>query len=271
MIRKVIIACAALVFLILVSSILGGVAATTNIESCLVVLGGTLLCGFLAYPLQTFRDLRKSLHEIWQEDSLDYSGLVRQIEDLARLRRVCSPRELNNAGDKADNVFVRKGIELIVDGYDRHEIHCIMEKEFEFYFAAKEAQINLLNTLAKFAPAFGFVGTIIGLINILNHMTEPDQIGPGMAMALLTTLYGLLFANLFFLPLAKKLSEHVRHEALYLNIALEGIVDISESKNPKSIAFRLQSFMGSNVAEPGIFTGTGSESGRSVDSALSHG
>jgi len=265
--EKMIAASGVLVFLILVSSILGGVEILTSIQSCLVVLGGTLVCGILSYPVQTFRDLKESLHKIWESNALDYAVLVQQIEGLARLRRVCGPRELNTAGDQADNVFLRKGIELIVDGYDRHEIHCIMEKEFEFYFAAKEAQINLLNTLAKFAPAFGFVGTIIGLIYILNHMSDPNQIGPGMAMALLTTLYGLLFANLCFLPLAKKLSEHVRHEALYLNMTLEGIIDICESKNPKSIAFRLQSYLSTHANETGVLARESMEDERSLGSA----
>jgi len=126
-----------------------------------------------------------------------------------------------------------------------------MEKEYELHFAAKEAQVNLLSTLARFAPAFGFVGTIIGLINILNHMTQPELIGPGMAMALLTTLYGLLLANLCFLPLAKKLSESTRSEALFLNIILEGLTDIAESKNPISIAHRLRSYLGVHLQSSG--------------------
>jgi len=243
MMQKMLVAGGVLLFLILISSILGGIEIITSLKSCLLVLGGTLLCGLLAYPWQIFRDLKVSLQEVWGYKKPDYVDLVQQIEELARLRRISGPRELNTAGDKADNVFLRKGIELIVDGYDRHEIHCIMEKEYEFYFSAKEAQVNLLNTLAKFAPAFGFVGTIIGLINILNHMSDPSMIGPGMALSLLTTLYGLLFSNLCFLPLAKKLSEHIRHEALFLNVILEGLIDIAESKNPKSIAYRLQSYL----------------------------
>ncbi len=251
MIRKVLTAGLILSFLIVAGSILGGIAISTNLKSCLVVLGGTLLCALLAYPWQTFRDLGKSLTDLWEFKHPDYAGLVQQIETLARLRRVSGPRELNTAGDQADNPFLRKGIELIVDGYSRHDILCIMEKEYELHFAAKEAQVNLLSTLARFAPAFGFVGTIIGLINILNHMTQPELIGPGMAMALLTTLYGLLLANLCFLPLAKKLSESTRSEALFLNIILEGLTDIAESKNPISIAHRLRSYLGVHLQSSG--------------------
>jgi len=239
-----------LLFLFLISYMLGGIALLTSLKSALMVLGGTLLCSLLAYPLQIFRDLRTSLQELWDTKDLDYGDILDQIETLARLRRVSGPRELNTAGDSTDNIFLQKGIELIVDGYDRHEILCIMEKEYEFYFSAKEAQINLLNTLARFAPAFGFVGTIIGLINILNHMEEPSLLGPGMALALLTTLYGLLFANLCFLPLAKKLSEKVRSETLFLNIILEGLIDIAESKNPISIAHRLRSYLSLHLNSP---------------------
>jgi len=241
--HRIIVASGILLFIFLISNLLGGIAIITSIKSALMVLGGTLLCSLLAYPLQIFRDLRTSLQELWETKGPDYSDVLSQIENLARLRRVSGPRELNTAGDRTDNIFLQKGIELIVDGYDRHEILCIMEKEYELYFSAKEAQINLMNTLARFAPAFGFVGTIIGLINILNHMEEPSLLGPGMALALLTTLYGLLFANLCFLPLAKKLSEQVRSEALFLNIILEGLIDIAESKNPISIAHRLRSYL----------------------------
>jgi len=248
--QRVIAAAGILVFLFLISNLLGGIEILTSFNSALMVLGGTMLCSALAYPVQIFRDLKTSLQELWETKGPDYEEILDQIENLARLRRVSGPRELNTAGDRTDNIFLQKGIELIVDGYDRHEILCIMEKEYEFYFSAKQAQINLLNTLAKFAPAFGFVGTIIGLINILNHMEQPELLGPGMALALLTTLYGLLFANLCFLPLAKKLSEKIRNEALFLNIILEGLIDISESKNPISIAHRLRSYLRVHLGSP---------------------
>ena len=141
---------------------------------------------------------------------------------------------------------MRKGIELVVDGYDRYEIRTIMEKEYDLYFSRRESQGNVLNTLAKLAPVFGFVGTIIGLINVLANMGEPAEIGKGMALALLTTFYGLLFANFLFLPLSKKLSEHTKNEATLLNVIMEGIVDISEEKNSKSISHRLQSYLAMN-------------------------
>ena len=91
---------------------------------------------------------------------------------------------------------------------------------------------------------FGFVGTIIGLIDVLNQMGSPTQIGHGMALALLTTFYGLLFSNFLFLPLAKKLSEHIKSEATILNAILEGVMYIAEQKHSKAISHNLQSYLG---------------------------
>ena len=141
------------------------------------------------------------------------------------------------------NIFLRKGVELVADGYDRFDIRNIMERDYELYFSQKESQINILNTLAKLAPVFGFVGTIIGLINVLSEMGNPEHIGKGMALALLTTFYGLLFANFLFLPLAKKLSEHIKAEATALNVILDGIMDIADLKNSRSISHRLTSYL----------------------------
>jgi chemotaxis protein MotA len=121
-----------------------------------------------------------------------------------------------------------------------------MEKDYELYFSRKESQVNVLNTLAKLAPVFGFVGTIIGLINVLNHVEDPAQIAKGMALALLTTLYGILLANFLFYPLSKKLSEYTKAETTVLNLILEGIMDIAEQKTSASISHRLNSYLGVN-------------------------
>ena len=118
-----------------------------------------------------------------------------------------------------------------------------MEKEYELYFSRKESLVNILDTLQKLAPAVGFVGTIMGLIDVLNNIGAPLEMGRGMAIALLTTLYGLLFANFLFLPLSKKFSEHIRAESMLLYVILEGVLDISKDKNSKAVAYRLQSYI----------------------------
>ncbi|MEN6472965.1 MAG: MotA/TolQ/ExbB proton channel family protein [Syntrophaceae bacterium] len=245
--QRLILAGGAVIFMIMAGSVLGKTSLAVNLQSFLMVLGGTLLSALLAFPLPTFTDLVHSLRHVYRHTSPDMSHTIQQITVLARVRRSSGPRELNAYGEKADNLFLRKGIDLIADGYSLHEIQFIMEKEYELYFSSKESQINILNTMAKIAPAFGFLGTVLGLISILHTMGDPTTIGKGMSLALLTTLYGLMFTNFLFLPMARKLSEYVKSEATLLNIVLEGLLGIAESKNPVAISHRLKSYLDANT------------------------
>jgi chemotaxis protein MotA len=246
MLQKLILGIGLLSFLALSEIAIEGTSILVNLKSALLVLAGTLLSALIAYPLKTFKDLRKSLKVIFSKTETDSEPLIREMEALALIWRRYGIYELENAAQSVDNVFLRKGVELVVDGYNRFDIRNVMEKDYELYFSRKDSQVNILKTLAKLAPVFGFVGTIIGLINVLNHMQDPAQIGEGMALALLTTLYGILMANFLFLPLSKKLSEHIKAEATVLNIVLEGILDIADQKTASYISRRLTSYLDVN-------------------------
>lgn len=232
-----------LFFIGLLATIVDDALMVLNLKSGILVLGGTLLIGFLAFPMKSYQDLYKTLYAVFQHQETDYHGLVKHIERLANINRrygnVVLEKELNHI----ENLFLRKGIELVVDEYDPYEIHNIMEKEYELYFSRKESLVGILTTLQKLAPAIGFVGTIIGLIDVVGNMGDPVEMGRGMAIAMQTTLYGLLFGNFLFLPLAKKFSAHVKEEAKLLYIILEGLLDIAKNRNPKAVAYRLQSYL----------------------------
>jgi chemotaxis protein MotA len=244
--KKLLLPIGLLFFIIMSESVIDGTSIIMNLKSVLLVTAGTLLSAFIAFPLKTFKDLIKSLRVVFRQQETNNESLVKELERLALIWRRHGLVALEKARKGIDNVFLQKGIELVVDGYDRYDIHNIMEKDYELYFSRKESQVNILNTLAKLAPVFGFVGTILGLINVLNSMEDPAMIGKGMALALLTTLYGILLANFLFFPLSKKLSEYTKAEATVLNIILEGIMDIAEQKTSKSISHRLNSYLDIN-------------------------
>ena len=249
MVHKMILVGGVMFFLFVSRNVIGETSSIINVKSGVLVLGGTLMSAFLAFPMKTIRELVKSLKALLRNNETDHEGIVRQVVSLARIARMHGVRALEAEGKKAKNPFVREGIDLVVDGYDRFEIHNIMEKEYELYFSRKESEVSMLNTLAKITPVLGFVGTIIGLIDVLSNMGEVGEIGKGMALALLTTFYGLLFSNFLFLPLAKRYSEHNRAEASLLNIILEGIMDICEQKNSHAISYRLESYLGLGESE----------------------
>jgi chemotaxis protein MotA len=243
-VQKTIMVIGAMIILLIAGNVVGDTSLSVNLNSAVVVLGGTVLSALLAFRLSTLKDLLKSLRILLVSDGVQHDGLVEEMEKLSRIERIEGIKALEREGKKVENRFLKKGIELVVDGYDRFEIRNILEKHYELYFSRKETQVNVLNTMAKLAPVFGFVGTIIGLIDVLNKMGEPSRLGPGMALALLTTFYGLLLSNFLFLPFAKKLSEHIRSEAIILNAILDGVMDIAERKHSKAISYRLNSYLG---------------------------
>jgi len=243
MIRKMIPAAGIILFLGLSSQLVGETSMILNVKSGFLVLGGTIIIGFLSFPMKSYRDLFKTLVVIFRGKEMDYRILVKDIARLSRINRLYGKLALEKEAHHIKNFFLRKGIDLIVDGYDPFEIHKIMEKEYEMYFSRKESLVSILNTLQKLAPVIGFLGTIIGLISVLNHLGSPADMGKGMSIALLTTLYGLLIANFLFLPLHKKLSEHLKIESALLYVIIEGVIDISQDKNSRAIAYHLQSYM----------------------------
>ena len=206
MIQIVILLLGAAIFLFFTGNAMGDISEITNLKSGLMVLGGTLMCAFLAYPLKTFKDLSGSLVELFRNEEKENEDVLSQIETLAHVRWLYGVREMEQEAKKGKHPFIRKGISLVADDYDRFEIYNILEKDLELFYSKRTSQINILETLGKLAPAFGFVGTIIGLIGVLSNMQNPAEIGKGMSIALLTTLYGSLISNFVFLPLGRKLS-----------------------------------------------------------------
>lgn len=244
MIQTCILFVGAVIFLFFTGSAMGEISEIVNIKSGILVLGGTLMCAFLAYPLRTFKDLAGSLRELFRQEEDETQRTLSQIETIAHVRWLYGVREMEEEAKRAHHPFIRKGIALVADDYDRFEIFNILEKDLELFYARRASQMNILETMGKMAPAFGFIGTIIGLINVLGNMENPTEIGKGMSIALLTTLYGSLISNFIFLPLARKLAEHTKSQTVQLNMIMEGIMDICDKKNPKAIVHRLKSYSG---------------------------
>ena len=231
-------------FFVFIGTMADGMTNWIGIKSGVLVLGGSVMGALLAYPFNRFQSLGRSLKVAFQEAPNEkLTQLIEEISHLTRIRRLYGPMELGNEGNKSSNPFIRKGIDLIVDNYQRYELHHIMEKEMDAYLAAKASEIGILNTMGRLCPAFGFIGTILGLMNVLSHIDRVSQIGQGVALAFSTTLYGLLLGHFVFLSLADKLSEYVKSEERRLTLVFEGILDIFEAKNPFAVSHRLQFYV----------------------------
>nr|WP_320190066.1 MotA/TolQ/ExbB proton channel family protein [uncultured Desulfobacter sp.] len=244
MLQKILPAAGIIVFILLSGTVSELSSIVLNIKSNVIILAGALACALVSYPLRLFSDLYVNIRKAFSGKKTDLNALIKQIEGLAAIRRRHGKLVLDEKSRNIDNPFLKMGIEMIADGFDRYTIFKTLERRYDNFLQARRSQADLINTFIKLMPVFGFVGTIIGLINVLSNMGSAELIGKGVATALLTTFYGLLYANIIFLPIAKKLTEKTKHDAMELSLIIEGILDIANKTNAKAIGYRLRYCIG---------------------------
>jgi len=169
--------------------------------------------------------------------------LVEQLVELAEIARRDGILALEQSVERIDDPFLIRGIQMAVDGSDPEVIESIMETELENLMERHESGKGLLESYAKYAPAFGMIGTLIGLVAMLQNMDDPSKIGAGMAAALITTLYGALMANVLFSPLADKLGQRSHEEILCKTIVIQGVMAIQAGDNPRNVQSKLMTFV----------------------------
>jgi chemotaxis protein MotA len=164
---------------------------------------------------------------------------VAKLVVLAELARREGMLALETPTEGLDDEFLQRALRMAVDGADATTIESVMQAEIENIDLRHTYGKGMLESIGRFAPVFGMIGTLIGLVIMLGHMHDPSQLGPGMAVALLTTLYGLVIANIFFLPLAKKLSHRSCEEMLLATISLKGVLAIQAGEHPRVVEQRV--------------------------------
>lgn len=254
MVRGAILWIGVLAFCVFARDIIGDIPLLVNLKSVFLVLLGTLIGGLLSIPVNAFAGFQHSLSASLKRQVAEPEALIRQIVALARLHRVLDIRELAARYNALENPFLRRGLLKLLDRHDRQRVEETMEKEISLYLSGLQSHLTAVHHFARLAPVFGFVGTIIGLINVLNHMGDTSQIGFGMAISLLTTFYGLLLANFLFIPLAGKMAVHIQRETLTLNIVIEGVLAICDGCVPIEISHQLRSYIETDMPAqaPGI-------------------
>lgn len=221
----------------------GDIISYIHRSSLLIVLGGTLGATMIAYPINDLKGIGKIFKKAFFYKEVSVSGVIEQIIELANVARKEGLLSLEEFGDKLDDEFLKKGINLIVDGTDPELVRSILETELTFLEERHDQAKGILESMGAYAPAFGMIGTLIGLINMLKEMDDPSAIGPSMSVALITTFYGSLFANVVFLPLAQKLTVRSKSEVLLKELMVEGLLSIQAGENPRIIEEKLKTFI----------------------------
>ncbi|HUT10834.1 MAG TPA: MotA/TolQ/ExbB proton channel family protein [Thermoguttaceae bacterium] len=224
---------------IMVKSPLGAFFDTASI---LVVFGGSLSAVLICFPLKSFVNTFRVSKNIFFNKQQDLGELIELIVSLAETARRDGLLALESRLEEISNPFVVLGIQMAVDGTRPEMIEDIMRTEMDAVATRHRNGKDVIAQLGRFAPAFGMIGTLMGLVIMLGDMT-PNTIGEGMAVALLTTLYGAVFANLFLLPFAEKLGFIDKHELLAMEVIVRGIMGIQSGDNPRVIEQKLNTFI----------------------------
>lgn len=213
-----------------------------NLPGLMIVLGGTLAATLIKFPL---RHLFNAFHVAYVafHSELDApSTLIRRIDHLAKVAR--SEKGLIGLDEEPiAHPFLKKGIQLAADGQDVELVEAILVEDMQLALERHEVGQKIFRAIGESAPAFGMIGTLIGLVQMLTQLQEPASIGPAMAIALLTTLYGALIANLIALPIADKLELRGLQERVNQQLIIEGIKALQSGQNPRLIDELLEAFI----------------------------
>lgn len=230
---------------VLFGIIVGGAGVNTfiNIPSLLITVGGTIAATLIAFPLPEFLKVFKVSMKILKSPQFNAAVTIPLLVSYSEKSRQQGLLSLENEIENVKDEFLKTGMRLVIDGTAPEEVRYVLENEIDVLAIRHKRAQELFLTIGKFAPAFGMIGTLIGLIAMLKTMSDPSTIGPAMAVSLITTLYGSLMANILCLPVASKLKTHTADEILMKRVILEGLLMIQAQANPRFIAQKLVTFL----------------------------
>ncbi|MCP4717448.1 MAG: hypothetical protein GY868_20185 [Deltaproteobacteria bacterium] len=221
----------------------------SNIFSLLFVLGGTLIATLISFPADKIRHIKSIIKKVYTTCQFDYADITNTAIRVARNYKKYGFKTLEQEAAELENPYLKLGLEMIADNRSLEYIINTLEKEFVFDCIENENAERILRSMAKYAPAFGLAGTIIGLMRVFPQLTNPVIIGSAMSLALLTTLYGVLISNLIFLPLANKLKDIASDDEISFRFVNETLECIHEQEYSVVIEQRLIGLMPRNAAK----------------------
>jgi|CXWL01.1.fsa_nt_gi chemotaxis protein MotA len=235
-----------LAIILIVGSILIGsspISAFIDIPSILIVFGGSIGAAMICFPIKSIIGMPRVMMKVFRSTPVDVKGMIVQIVSLAETARRDGLLALEGRLEEVTNPFIKLGIQLAVDGTRPEVIEDILRTEIDAISGRHREGKAVMDQLGRFAPAYGMIGTLLGLIMMLSNMADPSGIGSGMAVALITTLYGAVASNVVFMPFAEKLASNNKYELNALEIVVRGVMAIQSGENPRVIEQKLYTFL----------------------------
>lgn len=232
-----------IVFIIFGMTSGGSISTFIDFPSMLITFGGAFMATVASFRLDQILTSIQVLKVAFFSKDPDYEEAIRTLVGLAEKARREGLLALDEEISTLEDEFLKRGVQLVVDGVDPELIRNILETELSFIEERHSVGIGIFETLAGIGPSFGLLGTVIGLIRMLRQLNDPSTIGPSMALALVTTFYGAFLAYVIATPIANKLKRKSSDEALLKAIEIEGILSIQSGENPRILEQKLYAFL----------------------------
>ncbi len=221
----------------------GGMQTFFNIPSIMITFGGTAAALLIHFPIRNVLGVFGVVKKCFTTALPSSTATIARFKALAGTVRSQGMLALEEELEDIDDVFLKRGLELVIGGSSKEVLQYVLETEVAYIEQRHQTGKKILEAMAAAAPAFGMIGTLIGLVQMLRTLDDPSQIGIGMATALLTTLYGALIANLFCIPLAGKLENRSQQEVMIRELMISGLLALVEGQPPRAIEERLYAFL----------------------------
>jgi len=210
--------------------------------SLMIVFGGTVASTFISHPMGDAKGFLGYIGKSWKPNSVQLVETLTLIVDVSKIARK-NILAIEDALPSIENLFLRGGLRLVVDRADREAIVNMMAHEVKYTMSGKDNEIAVVGTMGSLCPAWGMLGTLVGLVILLQNLDDPSMIGPAMALALITTLYGSLFANVIFSPAKKKLESYKAEEKVLMEMIRDGVLYIEGGQRPDFIENDLMNYL----------------------------
>jgi len=220
-----------------------------NVPSMMITLGGTLGATFINFPFSRVMGVMSVVKNAFFSKEVSPDEIIRELVNFATIARREGVLALEQRISSLNDPFLQKGLQLAVDGTAPETIREILRTDIDYLESRHKVGQEIFTSMGTYAPAFGMIGTLIGLIQMLRTLDDPSKIGQGMATALITTFYGALFANLICLPIAGKLRMRSEEEIFSRELIIEGILSIQSGDNPRIVEEKLKAFISPRLRE----------------------
>ena len=227
----------------------GNIGQILQPTAALIVFGGTLGAVMVQFPLSSVFASAKRLADVFLHPTPDPASVVAEMVTYANKARKEGVVSLDSELERIQEPFLKRALMLAVDGTEPQELRNMMELELDNRLEREERAAQVFEAAGGFAPTIGIIGAILGLIQVMQHLNQINEVGRGIAVAFVATIYGVASANLVFLPLAGKVKIRVREEQAVREMMLEGVVSILEGINPRMLQTKLQGYLGANPAQ----------------------